>query len=381
MIRGIKNPLIEKSKFLITPEPFENEIFSSWFARCAYAHHTYPKTFWHLHFPLKKFTYNLTPNIDASILEDVLEVLSEKTSFPVKKLRNMTMPSYDGYLQEEIIRNGSNKFLTQYRFCPKCWEEEKIPYLKKEHRIVFYTFCKKHKCYLHDKCPKCNTPINPYKMYNNELKYNFCTKCGFELCKTDVQYIEKNILYESNTQLLEVLEKGYINLGEFIIYSFSFFDILAHVSKLILLHKKIIIKNSENIFLKNFNSNTFSKTNNSFSRISIYEQYLLFGIIMNLFESFPKELKKYMLHNKLSYFDMLQDIKEVPYWYETTINDISPKIIYCARMITDKEIVNAISYLEKRKLIVNQANLTNLLNCNFFSSYNHLKHFLKKLQQ
>ena len=45
MIKKIKNPLIEKSRFLIIPEPFEGEIFSSWFARCAYAHKTHPKHF------------------------------------------------------------------------------------------------------------------------------------------------------------------------------------------------------------------------------------------------------------------------------------------------------------------------------------------------
>ena len=59
MIKKIKNPLIEKSRFLIIPEPFEGEIFSSWFARCAYAHKTHPRTFWNLHFPKNKFIYSI----------------------------------------------------------------------------------------------------------------------------------------------------------------------------------------------------------------------------------------------------------------------------------------------------------------------------------
>ncbi len=103
MIKKIKNPLIEKSRFLIIPEPFESEIFSSWFARCAYAHKTHPITFWNLHFPKNKFIYSITTNIDATVSDEILQVLSIKTSFSFLKLRNMTMKSYDGYLQEEII--------------------------------------------------------------------------------------------------------------------------------------------------------------------------------------------------------------------------------------------------------------------------------------
>ena len=130
MIKKIKNPLIEKSRFLITPEPFEDEIFSSWLVRCAYAHKTHPKTFCNLHLPKDKFIYTITPNFDAAISDEVLETLSIKTSFSMTKLKAMTMQFYNGYLQENIIRNGVNKFLTRYRFCPKCWKEDVIPYIR-----------------------------------------------------------------------------------------------------------------------------------------------------------------------------------------------------------------------------------------------------------
>ncbi len=104
------------------------------------------------------------------------------------------MKSYDGYLQEEIIRNGNNKFLTNYRFCPKCFKEDKIPYFKKEHRVIFSTFCEKHKCYLLDKCQECRTPISLFKMFNNELVYEFCFKCGFKLVNSRINYLNEALI-------------------------------------------------------------------------------------------------------------------------------------------------------------------------------------------
>ena len=381
MIKKIKNPLIEKSRFLIIPEPLESEIFSSWFARCAYAHKTHPRTFWHLHFPKDKFIYTLSENIDASVSDEILQILSIKTTFSFSKLRNMTMKSYDGFLQEEIISNGNNKFLTNYRFCPKCLQEDKIPYFKKEHRVIFSTFCKKHKCYLLNKCPKCQTQISVLKMFENELTYEFCSNCGFELTNSDVKYVKNESRYKLNCKLINIMEKGYIQLGDYYIYSFLFFEVISHISKLILSSKKTIINSMDNKILKKISRKNFLSTKSSFSQISIKEQYILFSIILLIFEEFPKNFKLFITQNNLSNFEMIKDMKVVPYWYEKSVNEISPKIVYIARMVTQEEIRNGIKYLKKRDILVNQANLTKLLGYNFFSSYSLLKTLFKKMKE
>lgn len=379
MIKKIKNPLIEKSRFLIIPEPFEGEIFSSWFARCAYAHKTHPRTFWNLHFPKNKFIYSITSNIDATVSDEILQVLSIKTSFSFLKLRNMTMKSYDGYLQEEIIRNGNNKFLTNYRFCPKCLEEDRIPYFKKNHRVIFSTFCEKHKCYLLDKCPECKTQISLFKMFNNELVYEFCSNCGFKLANSSINYLKNILEYKFNCNLINILKKGYIQLGDYYIYSFLFFDVISHISKLILSSKKTNISGIDNKILKKISKKHFLSSKTFLSQISIKEQYVLFSIILSIFEEFPKNFELFITQNNLSNFEMIRDIKVVPYWYEKFVNEISPKIVYFARMVTEEEILNGISYLKKRDILVNQANLTKLLGYNFFSSYSQLKPLFKKI--
>ncbi len=379
MIKKIKNPLIEKSRFLIIPEPFEGEIFSSWFARCAYAHKTHPKTFWNLHFPKDKFIYTITPNIDATISDEVLRIISLKTLFSMPKLKSMTMMFYDGYLQEQIIRNGTNKFLTNYRFCPKCWQEDKIPYIRKEHRIIFLTFCKKHKCYLQDKCPNCQTPISAFKMFENELPYEFCCNCGFKLANSDIKYIKNEFRYKLNSKLTNILKKGYVQLGDYYIYSFLFFDVISHISKLILSSKKTKINGIENKILNKISKKYFLSSKSSFSQIEIKEQYILFSIIISIFEEFPRKLELFITENNLSNFEMLRDMKVIPYWYEKSVNNISFKIVYLSRMITEEEIINGINYLKEKDILINQVNLTKLLGTNFFSTYNKLRGILNNL--
>ena len=100
---------------------------------------------------------------------------------------------------------------------------------------------------------------------------------------------------------------------------------------------------------------------------------------MSIFQEFPEKLESFMTQNQLSNFEMVRDMKVVPYWYEESVNEISPKTVYLSRMVSEEEILNGIIYLKKRGILVNQSNLTKLLGYNFFSSYNILKYILKKL--
>lgn len=266
-----------------------------------------------------------------------------------------------------------------HSICPKCWQEDKIPYIKKEHRVIFSTFCEKHKCYLLNKCPECRTPISLFKMFNNELGYEFCSNCGFKLTKSDIKYLRNDIKYKLNCNLINILKKGYIQLGYYYIYSFLFFDVISHISKLILSSKKTKIDYIENKILRKISKKHFLTSKTFFSQISIKEQYMLFGIIISIFQEFPEKLESFMTQNQLSNFEMVRDIKVVPYWYEESVNEISPKIVYIARMISEEEILNGIKYLKKRDILVNKSNLTKLLGCNFFSSYSKLKYLFRKL--
>jgi hypothetical protein len=149
---------LKNSCFLIVPEPQENEVFTSWLVRTAYAHKTHPHTFVNLFLGGNHKSFFHT-DIDVSISEILINNIKNKT-YNKKDIYSLALKTYSGYLQEEIIDNGYNKFLTSLRFCPTCLREDKIPYFRKSWRVVFSTVCLTHNCFLHDCCPKCSCKLD-----------------------------------------------------------------------------------------------------------------------------------------------------------------------------------------------------------------------------
>ena len=108
--------------------------------------------------------------------------------------------------------------------------------------------------------------------------------------------------------------------------------------------KKFKVNGIKNIILEKISEKVFSTAKSSFSQISIKEQYILFSIIMSIFEKFPEKFRIFIIENNLSNFGMIRDMDVIPYWYQKSVNDIQPKTIYDAKMITEEEILNGINY-------------------------------------
>lgn len=194
MIKKLKNPAIKNAKFIISPEIYEDELLSSWFIRTAYAHHTHPHTFLKLH--LSKSSQILKANnFDISLSDDEIKTLELKAN--KESLKQSTLKSYSGYLQENIIFNGQNSLISSLRFCPKCLKE-KIVYFRKDWKIIFYTICLKHNCYLHDSCPSCKSKLQISKMFQQKKNFKYCYNCGFDLSKTKVETIKVSSIWSGN---------------------------------------------------------------------------------------------------------------------------------------------------------------------------------------
>jgi hypothetical protein len=93
---------------------------------------------------------------------------------------------------------------------------------------------------------------------------------------------------------------------------------------------------------------------------------------MYLFDDYPRNLEKYIKENNLNHWQAVKDMGYTSFWFETLINEITPRFISITKFITDKEIENGKKYLIKNHIEVNKASLSRLLGCNFFSVYNNL---------
>jgi len=315
MIKKIKKPHLQNSGFLIIPKPLPNELFSSWIVRMAYAHKTHPHTFENLYLNLTQRLFS--KNIDVA-LDEKTKLLIQKKCRHTVDIHILTMQSYSTFLQEKVIINGFNKWITPLRYCPKCLRSDKIPYFRKIWRITFLTICFEHQCYLQDKCPQCHTKLDISKMYKNSYSFIHCHQCGFELKESDPNYIHySHKKYIQNTkEIFTILEQGFVNLHNKIIYSFYFFDAFSQLSKIIFSNNIAITCNNQKILSLIKKRKNYSYSSPVYTQLTIKEQFMLFDFIMQLFQNYPLNLSKFIYDNKLTYYSILKDMSYISFWFK-----------------------------------------------------------------
>ena len=375
MIKKVNIQTLKHANFLIIPIPFKDELFTSWMVRLAYAHKTHPHTFTNQYFNFRPHSFFLGAS-DVTLDARMIESIEKKSNYKID-IQALMLKTYAGYLQKDIIDNP-NIFLSDLKYCPVCFREDKIPYFRKVWKVVFYNICHKHKCRLYEHCPECKTKLDISKMHNNELPYTFCPQCGFELKRGKRIPIHKKYISSINYQnkIFETINKGYIQLGTNVIYSFLFLEVFTKLSKLILINNKHKFIKKHPLFglIKHAKQNNLNHP--ICKRINSKEQSAFFGLIMYIFDNYPHNFKRFMLANELTYHDMTTKISDIPFWYETIVNEISPRYVPHSMTVTKEQVEHAEQYLKSIGKEINKVNLTKLLGCNFGSNDNDLKRYM-----
>ncbi len=76
MIKKIKILQLKDVNFLIVPQSLDDELFSSWMVRTAYAHKTHPHTFENLYLDLPQRLFS--KDIDVSINNETIQIVQNK---------------------------------------------------------------------------------------------------------------------------------------------------------------------------------------------------------------------------------------------------------------------------------------------------------------
>lgn len=369
MIKKIKNPVIAASRFLIVPKPLPDEILSSWIARTAYAHHTHPQTFLNLHFDNTHFNWRL--NFDASVSDQEIEVLSKKSGLLFTKIYEMTLRSYEGYLQEAIIPIGNNRFITkQQNFCPSCLREDPFPYFRKSWKILLLPICFKHQCYLHEYCPSCKSKIRLVNMHNNKQPFVFCHKCGYDLRKARKSTVPKQLssAIRKISHIKFILGRGYIVLDKKAIHSFLFFEVFVQLAKVIITYMRVSTLDYEANIASFTKKRRFSKARPAIEQLSTRQLLLVLTSIMGLFKNYPHEFDRYVKANQLGHWPLSRDMKKVPYWYDQLLDRVAPKDCFMSDLITVEEIQSAIKWLKKQGIKPKKMILQQIFGCNFYNN-------------
>ena len=335
------------------------------------AHKTRPSTFISSYFPETKLNF-WSRDVDILWASDIhfMSKLSSKSRIPFKKLRDMSLQSYSGYLSESIHTNTRNKLIVPIknrgrinmmkgiRFCPICLKTDEQPYFRKIWRLSFITACQKHKCFLEDSCQSCQLPITLYNI-KEESAFCLCTSCHKYLWESKPTFIKKNSygLYAQN-KLLTTLNSGTFIFEGCTYYSLAFFPVLNQFTKLIYnsdLHSNTLSHEvmAQDIPLPRFDN----KPSLYIEDITVKEQYLIYSISVYILQG-AKGIKKFCKNNHLGKGLLAHSMRYIPYWFDSILfqNDIS------SYSISIKEVESIIKYFKKNNFPISFQSLSNITN-------------------
>ncbi|BCD59442.1 MULTISPECIES: TniQ family protein [unclassified Nitratiruptor] len=349
-------------------KPYPNELFTSWIARNATINFLQTPTFINCYFPEYKNKF-LNRDTDIFVDKEIANNFAKRMLLDENDVFNTSLQSYSGYLNETIDPKTRNHLITPVkvrgsyprikglRYCPQCLQEQE--YFRKEWRLSFYTVCLKHENFLINECPQCGEPIFLVKRKLDVESFN-CWNCGFIYKEAETEKIHHNsegIHYLS--EATNILRRGYFTYNGKWYYSPFYFRILKHIAKLIYLldYRKWEILKKE-IELHNLELKNTSELRGKFLEeiISPKEAFAVFTASISILSS-PKNLKRFITSNKISYSILKRDLNYTPYWYETAtwIHKKQP------HLVTIEEAKNACSWMKKNGIEPSYSTLSRLL--------------------
>lgn len=146
-------------RLLGMPQVMEGEVLSSWIARGLHAR------------TIKK--KQMRELLDFSPAFYLADIQAQRFNLPDLTMKFNMGASHilpDMFIFNEAVLNPfqllsitTNVFERSpvCRFCPQCLSEDEVPYIRKNWRYAFSYACQKHGCLLLEKCPSCQSTIDP----------------------------------------------------------------------------------------------------------------------------------------------------------------------------------------------------------------------------
>ena len=351
-------------------KPQIDEIFSSWLYRISKAHSLKPHTFCSIIWPSHQFWNR---DIDKLVNKEVLRIISSKTNTSYQSAFTTTLRSYVCLLHNNFTPRTTSRgildlgvyhrlrTLNGQQYCGYCLANDETPYFRKRWRIVYSVICLEHNSILLDSCPKCESAINFHRNSELDCPIYDCYYCGFDLRKS-YHYQEKSnsIVIDIQKKINQAIEKGWLNIGNDIIYSHLYFEVVRQIMRLFMMRN--ISKNFKKKVLeecfRHKDSDCFSYTSNVVEKLGTDERYMLLGLSAWILDDWPDRFTKTcQIYNILS-SDLFRDMKEIPYWYSKTVRKYCYEASYNT---TDEEVESVIKHTIKNDLPMSELAISKLL--------------------
>lgn len=344
----------------IHPRLLPGELLSSWLFRIAKAHKIKLHTFTHRAFAGIAIWNR---DIDKAPSPELLKLLASKTGRPLSEVYQSTLASYEGYLYESNVKLGHPHWITSIgvyhrnrknyglSFCPLCLKEDSEPYFRRIWRVGFSVVCPKHKTLLFDCCLICQNPIS---FHRNDFTHKYeasgrsmsqCYYCDFDLMNSPAIFETDPVLLAFLEKLYTTLSQGYIMIGNHVVYSHLYFDVIYQLVKLLAV-------NSFTQKLRQFLENKIGASllspirqiNRFTFNLSINERLHILRLIAHLLFDWPHSFVRACKDVKISKCRLEKDMHYIPFWFQEILNDHLNQKSYT---LSTSEIQAAEDYLTK----------------------------------
>lgn len=219
--------------------------------------------------------------------------------------------------------HGEQKGFGQ-QYCPLCLSEDPT-YFRKSWRLLFVTACEKHKVYLHDRCPHCQSRINLRKSYLKDIQneipthncLRLCSTCGYELSNTKTMTADDSVL-AFQVFNIDMMKHGYGALGkEVISYSHLYFQGLRLVISAVLqkmscerLHELVC----HAIGIKPFREDLKQHRHIELATLTLEVRIKAMKMDYWLMENWPHQFKHACNEANITSTKLLQNLDPRPFW-------------------------------------------------------------------
>jgi len=185
----VANPRTGPHRTGFKPTLLPEELLSSWVARSAWGFGLTYRGFLKLSGNGKGHALDL----DSHWAPDHLEHLTATTGCDRSALADASLRGLSSVLAHEAGFSGEDRWVTSYQmgrhkgleggvpFCPHCFREEAVPYVRRQWRLAFVSVCEPHRCFLRATCPHCRVPFNFRALAASAPSMAHCQECGADL--------------------------------------------------------------------------------------------------------------------------------------------------------------------------------------------------------
>ncbi len=175
--------------FPIAPQPFDDESPISWMQRLCGAHHCTYAT-------LRKLIGHMPTNYDwdnpntADAFHDLCQLADLKSIVCSVAVRGyQAVAKTAAHDKWQLLTNNS----PTYKWCPDCWRNDEVPYLRWGWRVSRVGLCNIHQTELVKSCPWCDSAmiikrslLTTSGSFAGVPNLSYCCKCGLPMADAEL---------------------------------------------------------------------------------------------------------------------------------------------------------------------------------------------------